>query len=174
MKIICFANAVCFVARTTVVYGHSVLTRTKWNSREFNYFIRSTSVVTAFACVLVECVCVCVCVLKVRKNPYQIIHRTPQPYNEILQASENGKMIHMKQTTLHTFSYDLRTQRRNIFHLLCVCARFISFQSTFPCISSQHSPHRARYMCVSYILFPDFFSPKCVRESFSSVIVCRR
>lgn len=127
-----------------------VPTRTKWNSRKFNYSIPFVPHLLWRR--LHMCVSgVDVCVLKV-KNPHQK-YTVNWKRNEILPASENGKIIHMKQTT---HSRTICTRNGGAFFIFCerVCARaiyFISFQSTFPCISSQHSPHFiVRYMCTVY------------------------
>lgn len=148
----------------------TALTRTKWNSREFNYNSRFTFVVAMLACER-ERVWMC---LKVKKNPHRKYET--EKYNEILQASEKGKIIHMKHTP-HVYSRTICTRNtRNIFHLLCERDLF-HFKIHFRVF--QHNTHRVPYIC---ILLPDFrfrlwnlyvsrFRSKCLPKIHSFIVL---
>lgn len=84
------------------------------------------------------------CVLKV-KNPHQkyTVHRKR---NEILQAIENGKIIHMKQTT-RIHSHTICTRNGETFFVFRVCARdLFHFKAHFR-VFRLNTHLTVRYIC---------------------------
>lgn len=121
MKIICLPMQCVLLHVRIFSNGHAVLTQTKWNSHKFNYNIRFTLIVTVFACELM-------CVFKVKKIPIKSIMKYCGQVRKGKQFTWN---------TYHTYTFSLTICSRNTgtFFIFFVCARFISFQNTFPGIS---------------------------------------